>query len=73
MVKLDLRVEDLDCEHDAARLRRAASLPGVEIIQILAQAGRLQLQLDDEQTSEATLKQHLEVNGFPVRPGVIPK
>ena len=67
MVKLDLRVENLDCEHDAARLRRAASLPGVEIVQILAQAGRLQLQLDAEQTSEATLMQHLGENGFPVR------
>jgi len=67
MKKLDLRVENLDCEHDAARLRRAAALPGVEVVQILAQAGRLQLQLDDEQTSEATLKQHLGANGFPVR------
>lgn len=74
MKKLDLRVSNLDCEHDASRLRRAAAqLPGVEILQVMPQAGRLSVQLDEERTTEASLRKHLGENGFPVslapRPG----
>lgn len=67
MKKLDLRVANLDCEHDAARLRRAAvQLPGVEIVQIMPQAGRMRVQLDEEVTTESSFRNHLGANGFPI-------
>jgi Cd2+/Zn2+-exporting ATPase len=67
MKNLDLRVANLDCEHDAARLRRTATqLPGVEVVQIMPQAGRMRVQLDEDATSEATFRHHLNENGFPI-------
>lgn len=64
---LDLRVANLDCEHDAARLRRAADqLPGVEVVQIMPQAGRMRVQLDENSTTEGALYSHLSQNGFPI-------
>lgn len=67
MKNLDLRVANLDCEHDAARLRRTmAQIPGVEVVQIMPQAARMRLQLDEAATSEAALRSHLSENGFPI-------
>lgn len=67
MKNLDLRVANLDCEHDAARLRRtAAQLSGVEVVRIMPQAGRMRVQIDENTTSEAALRSHLSQNGFPI-------
>lgn len=67
MKNLDLRVANLDCEHDAARLRRAATqLSGVEVVQIMPQAGRMRLLFDETATSEAALRSHLAESGFPI-------
>jgi len=62
-----LHVANLDCEHDATRLRRAIeNVPGVNVVQILPQAGRLSVEIDEEQTSLDTLSARLRESGFPI-------
>lgn len=67
MRKVDLRVANLDCEHDASRLRRGLhDIPGVEVLQIIPSAARLRVALDEARTSPEQLESRLTVIGFPV-------
>ena len=67
MQQLDLRLAHLDCEHDAARLRRAMEgLDGVAIDQLLASAGRVRLTIDETKTSPSALSAQLQQLGFPI-------
>ncbi|MBS0264506.1 MAG: cation-translocating P-type ATPase [Planctomycetes bacterium] len=67
MQNVDLRVANLDCEHDAARLRRGLErVPGVEILQVFPSAAKVRIALDEARTSRAELESHLAASGFPV-------
>lgn len=65
--QIDFRVTNLDCEHDASRLRRSLQdVPGVELLQVSPAACRVRLELDEAQTSPADVELRLSAIGFPV-------
>ena len=65
---LDVRVQNLDCEHDAHTLERAfASVNGVESLRVLPNAARVTLSFDPSVTSPAVLRKQLTDSGFPPR------
>lgn len=65
---LDLRVQNLDCEHDAHTLERALEdVAGVESLRVWPKAARVTVSFDPSVTSTAVLRRHLEESGFPAR------
>ncbi len=67
---LELRVANLDCEHDAAALRRGLEpLKGLQTLSIYPKSGKIRVTLDPTQLSEADLKAHLHRLGFPPHEG----
>ena len=65
---LDVRVRNLDCEHDARALERAiGDRAGVESLRVLPKAGRVTLSYDPSVVSVATLREQLAASGFPPR------
>ena len=65
---LDLRVQNLDCEHDAHTLERALEdVAGVESLRVLPKAARVTVSFDPSVTSPAGLRRHLEESGFLAR------
>lgn len=66
MQQLDLRVRNLDCEHDAARLKRGLrDAPGVEVLQVFPSSAKVRIALNESQTSRRVLESRLAVLGFP--------
>ena len=64
---LELRVGNLDCENDAAKLRRGLEgSPGVASVRVKASAGKVEVVLDPERLSRDALVQRLAGIGFPV-------
>lgn len=62
----EIRVANLDCEHDEASLRHGLSrIPGVLEVDVHAQAGRLVLAFDPTVTDVETLGAQLQKMGFP--------
>jgi Cd2+/Zn2+-exporting ATPase len=67
MQQVDLRVANLDCEHDASRLRRGLEqTPGVEVVQISPSAAKLRIAFDEARTSRKEVESRLADIGFPV-------
>ena len=67
MKQLDLRVQNMDCEHDASRLKRALEgRPDVRIVRILPAAAKVRVEVDEAQLSEEQLEMTLAEAGFPV-------
>ena len=65
---LDVRVRNLDCEHDARALERAiGDRAGVESLRVLPKAGRVTLSFDPSVVSGAALREQLSASGFPPR------
>ncbi len=65
---LELYVENLDCENDAARLRRGLEgQPGVAELRIFPKAARISLSLDPAKTSAEQVRAALTGLGFPPR------
>ena len=65
---LDVRVCNLDCEHDARALERAlGDRAGVESLRVLPKAGRVTLSFDPSVVSGAALREQLAASGFPPR------
>ncbi len=65
---LDVRVQNLDCEHDAHALERAlANVTGIESLRVLPKAARVTLSFDPSITSPAVLRKQLASSGFPPR------
>lgn len=63
-----LRVANMDCENDAARLRRSLeSQADIELLQILASSGTVRLSVDDSKVSQDALEATLNQLGFPVQ------
>lgn len=67
---IELRVGNLDCEHDAAALQRGLSaVPGLGDIRILPKSAKLILTFDPTKLSVERLKEKLETLGFPPQKG----
>lgn len=65
---LDLRVANLDCEHDAAAVRRALEkAPGVTAVEVRPTSGSVTLHFEPEETDAEALRQRLMDAGFPPR------
>ncbi len=65
---LDLRVRNLDCEHDAHTLERALEdVAGVVALRVWPKASRVTVTFDPSVTSPAVLRRRLEESGFPAR------
>lgn len=69
--KLELRVGNLDCEHDAAAIERGlANFPGLNQLKVYPKAAKVSLTFDPGATSSDTLKEKLDNLGFPPQAGL---
>jgi Cd2+/Zn2+-exporting ATPase len=69
--KLELRVGNLDCEHDAAAIERGLSnFPGLNQLKVYPKAAKVSLTFDPEETTLETLKEKLDDLGFPPQSGL---
>lgn len=67
---LELRVRNLDCEHDAAALVRGLSgAPGIGEMRVLPKSAKVILAFDPTQTSAQALTDKLTSLGFPPQQG----
>ena len=66
--QLELRVANLDCEHDAAKLNRGLrQSPGIVGVNVFPSAGKVRIEFDPAVTSSDALREGLTSLGFPVR------
>ena len=64
--QLELHVANLDCDHDAATLRRGfQQVRGVSDLQVLPKAAKIRVTLDTDVTNTAAIEEHLRSIGFP--------
>ncbi|HFD40582.1 MAG TPA: heavy-metal-associated domain-containing protein, partial [Anaerolineae bacterium] len=69
--QIDLRVGNLDCEHDAAAIERGLTgFPGLVEIKIYPKSAKVSLHYDPAATSEEALRQKLQEMGFPPQEGM---
>ncbi len=69
--QLDLRVGNLDCEHDAAAIERGlTNFPGLNQLKVYPKAAKVSLTFDPEATTPETLKEKLDALGFPPQAGL---
>ncbi len=67
----ELRVGNLDCEHDAAAIERGlADFPGLNDLQIYPKSAKVVLTFDPAATTPEALKQKLNALGFPPQAGL---
>lgn len=72
--KVDLRVANLDCEHDAAALRRALeAAPGVDGVEVRPSAASVTIHFDPRQTDPDAIRCQLAGAGFPPRGSAEPE
>ena len=68
--QLDLRVANLDCEHDAAAIERGmAGLVGIADLKVYPKAAKVSITYNPAQTNAETLKAALSKRGFPAQTG----
>jgi heavy metal translocating P-type ATPase len=68
--QIDLRVANLDCEHDAAAIERGLKeFPGLNALKVYPKAARVALNYDPARTSLDELKGKLQTLGFPPQEG----
>ena len=68
MKEYRFRVANMDCDNDAARLRRSLeSQPDLELLQILASSGTVRLTVDEHALSQETVEAKLREFGCPVK------
>ncbi|MGD2077258.1 MAG: cation-translocating P-type ATPase [Chloroflexota bacterium] len=71
MEQLELRVSNLDCEHDAAAIERGlATFDGLNSLKIYPSAAKVNLVYDPAVTDPAHLKEKLNELGFPPQTGL---
>ena len=69
--KLDIRVGNLDCEHDAAAIERGLTgFPGLEQLKVYPKSAKVSLAYDPAVTSPEALKTQLDDMGFPPQKGL---
>ena len=67
--QLELHVANLDCDHDAATLRRGfQQVQGVSDLQVLPKAAKIRVTLDTDVTNAQAIEEHLRSIGFPLQP-----
>lgn len=68
--QLELRVANLDCEHDAAAIQRGLSdFPGLVGLRVYAKSAKVALTYAPDRTSPEALKEKLNALGFPAQEG----
>jgi len=68
---IEIRVANLDCEHDAAAIERGlTSFPGLDDLKVFPKSAKVTLNFDPEVTSTEALKQKLDSIGFPPQAGL---
>lgn len=68
MKEYRLKVANMDCENDAARLRRSLeSQDDTELIQILASSGTVRISIDENELSQDDVQARFSEIGFPVQ------
>ncbi len=68
MKEYRFRVANLDCENDAARLRRSLESEfDIEVLQILASSGSVCLSADEQKYSQEEVEAKLDDIGFPLQ------
>ncbi|MCB9434856.1 MAG: cadmium-translocating P-type ATPase [Ardenticatenaceae bacterium] len=69
--RFELRVGNLDCEHDAATIERGlTNFPGLNQLKVYPKAAKVSLTFDPETTSPEALKEKLDTMGFPPQAGL---
>ncbi len=67
---IELRVANLDCEHDAAAIERGmAGLPGLAQLKVYPKSAKVAITYDSAVTQPDALQGRLEALGFPVQKG----
>ncbi len=67
MRQLDLHVSNLDCEHDARRLRRALdTVQGINVVRAFPSAAKVRMTIDENVITQEGLEMCLSEAGFPV-------
>ena len=68
---LELRVANLDCEHDAAAIERGLEgFPGLKALKVYPKAAKVALDYDPATTTPEALREKLEGLGFPIQKGM---
>jgi Cd2+/Zn2+-exporting ATPase len=69
--KIEVRVSNLDCEHDAANIERGLEgFAGLVGLKVYPKSAKVALTFDPDQTNPGALKQKLETLGFPPQKGM---
>ncbi len=69
--KIEVRVSNLDCEHDAANIERGLDgFSGLVGLKVYPKSAKVALTFDPNQTNPSALKQKLETLGFPPQKGM---
>ena len=69
--QLELRVGNLDCEHDAAAIERGlTNFPGLEKLKVYPKSAKLSLVYNPAETTPELLQEKLESMGFPPQKGL---
>ena len=67
----EVRVANLDCEHDAAAIERGLhDVPGLVALKVYPKSAKVALTYDTARTSDETLKDTLATMGFAPQPGM---
>ena len=66
--QVELRVANLDCEHDAAAIERGLrDMPGLVGLKVYPKSAKVALEYDSAVTAQEALREKLEAIGFPVQ------
>jgi Cd2+/Zn2+-exporting ATPase len=69
--KIEVRVSNLDCEHDAANIERGLEgFAGLVGLKVYPKSAKVALTFNPDQTNPGALKQKLETLGFPPQKGM---
>lgn len=69
--KIEVRVSNLDCEHDAANIERGLEgFAGLVGLKVYPKSAKVVLTFNPDQTNPGALKQKLETLGFPPQKGM---
>jgi Cd2+/Zn2+-exporting ATPase len=69
--KIELRVANLDCEHDAANIERGLDgFTGLVGLKVFPKSAKVALTYDPDKTNPNALKEKLETIGFPPQKGM---
>lgn len=67
---IELRVANLDCEHEAAAIKRGmAGFPGLIELTVYPKSAKVAMAYDSAATQPEALRGRLEALGFPVQKG----